>query len=516
MAESMKNMVGEPVRIFISYASEDDSIRNALSDALDELNTKCGGTIASIYDKKSLDAGLPVPLISEISNQLSTSDYFVVIYTGTVKKAFSWTGTELGIFWTLIRTDGAARQRKIVAVFFDERPPVDWGALGIDLSISQSDLQQSAEEFRKILADRIQKGNQYSILVNTFETIAKDALSRLPDQIASNLKIDINAISENIKNTIVPNLLVKLHTIYSGRIKLTNIEQYLIRFTIPATDDWERLPEETTLVQQNNALALFKEGLSVEEIKWRDLKESLGAPDNADRAAITAAVERSIISAISPDIARDDEQVIRSPADNKLYRVIVTSRYELFDGRTLVHVYFIPTMRFVFLDDSDVAVTLAFINVAVKYRETFVNQKSDLSLLDYYRTLTAAELRSKVRRSVRELSMIEDESQVLDLHEGTKIAIYYGKLPSDFAKVKLLSETFGVAKTELLNRAHLLLAADDDAIERNLELRKNWESALGEFITISDRINSEILIRAIDNLRKYLELNLSSPLSPTI
>src|ERR1700728_4538263 len=133
-----------PVKIFISYASEDEDILMAVSQALDRLERFSHGNIKTIYDKKSFETGAPVPLIRDISDKLFASDYLVLLYTGSLKQSFSWTGTELGIFWGFIRADERARgssKRQIIAIYFDEKPPVDWGALGINLEISSLDLR---------------------------------------------------------------------------------------------------------------------------------------------------------------------------------------------------------------------------------------------------------------------------------------------------------------------------------------------------------------------------------------
>ena len=95
----------QPVTIFLSYASEDEDIMTAMSQSLDRLKQLSNGNIRTIYDKKSLEVGAPVPLIREISDKLLGSDYLVLLYTGSLKKSFSWTGTELGIFWGFIRSD---------------------------------------------------------------------------------------------------------------------------------------------------------------------------------------------------------------------------------------------------------------------------------------------------------------------------------------------------------------------------------------------------------------------------
>lgn len=204
-----------PVKLFLSYASEDEDIMNAVSQALERLKLLSNSNIKVIYDKKSLEVGAPAPLIRDITEKLLGSDYLVILYTGSLKKSFSWTGTELGIFWGFIRADerdyGSSR-RQIIAIYFDERPPVDWGALGIDLAISALDLRLSRDEFKSHVAGLVRDGQHYAALVNTLSAIGAVADARLPSELAQasvsprEWQTYLSARSEEIVANIVPNL----------------------------------------------------------------------------------------------------------------------------------------------------------------------------------------------------------------------------------------------------------------------------------------------------------------------
>jgi hypothetical protein len=185
-----QNRDNQPVTIiFLSYASEDEDIVTAMSQSLDRLKQLSNGNIRTIYDKKSLEVGAPVPLSREISDKLLGSDYLVLLYTSSLKKSFSWTGTELGIFRGFIRSDerdfGTSR-RKIIAIYFDEKPPVDWGALGISLEITSLDLRLPRDQFKQNVAKAIREGHKYDSLLKTFMEIGAAADERLPQQLERN------------------------------------------------------------------------------------------------------------------------------------------------------------------------------------------------------------------------------------------------------------------------------------------------------------------------------------------
>ena len=119
IAQSEDRSRNKPVKIFLSDASEDEDIMIAVSQTFDRLQQLSNGNIRTIYDKKSLKSALRY--LSFVRLQINCSDQIIVIlYTGSLKRSFSWTGTELGIFRGFIKTDErdhGSSQRKIIAMY---------------------------------------------------------------------------------------------------------------------------------------------------------------------------------------------------------------------------------------------------------------------------------------------------------------------------------------------------------------------------------------------------------------
>src|SRR5262249_11411738 len=146
---------------------------------------------------------------------------------------------------------------------------------------------------------------------------------------------------------------------------------------------------------------------------------------------LLSAIERAVVSAMSPAIARDDGQLVRAPQGG-VYRIIITRQIEFYDGSRLINMYLIPILRLAFLDDSALAVTLGFIQVAIRYREMFANPARDLSYNGFYLLANdPVELRERVQRAMRELLLIEDEVRILKLDKPRAISYYYGGSPDD-------------------------------------------------------------------------------------
>src|ERR1051326_8653685 len=93
---------GFPIfRVFISYASEDRAIADAVA--------RCFRTALPPYfaeinvDKEFLEPGSAFQ--TQIENQLQKTNVFVLIYTGTYKPSHGYTGWEVGFFDHIMRTD---------------------------------------------------------------------------------------------------------------------------------------------------------------------------------------------------------------------------------------------------------------------------------------------------------------------------------------------------------------------------------------------------------------------------
>jgi hypothetical protein len=224
-----------------------------------------------------------------------------------------------------------------------------------------------------------------------------------------------------------------------------------------------------------------------------------------------SSIEGSAVSALSPSLNRDDEQIIKDPKSGELYRIIVTKQYEFYDGSKLLNMFFIPVMRLAFLKDTPVGITLGLINVAVKYRELFLNPASEMSLQAFYKVSGRA-LVEEVKKVVREITLIEDDSRILNLDKWKSQALYYGDSTKDAKKIAEFSKEWEATRDALLEAAKAIIAnSEEGSVEQQEKLRASWMSALAKFTDTSNKINSDVLTAAIDNLRGYLSLNLPAP-----
>ena len=380
-----------PVKLFLSYASEDVDIVAAFDEAFLKLKTLSEGNIEIFWDKSALSAGSPARLVDSLQDKLSDSDYLIIIYTGAFKTSISYPSTEYGFFLGQIRADrtqSGSSERKIVRVYFDGRPPVDSGQLDVEIDITSTEFQQSTDEYRKTVLDSV-AGRRHLLLVNTFEDIGAMADRRLPegkrqdDVPAGEFFRRIGERTKAIPGEIIPELMVSLHDALRVRIKNKTIEQRFIEFKLPASvsqrvDSVVELPQDAILTDHGGAFSIFAASSNNGTTTWNNFRDDI-MKTTKDMFTLSS-IERSAISAISPNIVRDDEQLIRDHNTQQVYRIIISSQWEYYDASRVFNMMFVPTLWLGFGMNSEASITIGFIAIASKARELFLDAASPLSV----------------------------------------------------------------------------------------------------------------------------------------
>src|SRR3984885_15203975 len=114
------------LRVFISYAKEDEKIAVAVFEAI----RAALGTFADVFIDNALRFG--VSFQDEIKRRLDDTDLLVVIYSACLKPSHGFTGMELGYFIAAMeRNQQPDRPRKIVPFYMDTPPDIFAGKEGI-------------------------------------------------------------------------------------------------------------------------------------------------------------------------------------------------------------------------------------------------------------------------------------------------------------------------------------------------------------------------------------------------
>jgi hypothetical protein len=306
----------------------------------------------------------------------------------------------------------------------------------------------------------------------------------------------------------VPVLRGEMYDCLSSRVKRRSNQQRLIIFEVPKCEvskcddkeDYEKIPDNTKLRQNNKAFELFGIYLANDTITWREFEKLiLSHSDNTGGLAVSA-IKRAFSSAVSTKINRDNEQIIRGFRDNRIYRLIVTEHFDYYDGRKVLHMYLIEKLEVFTGEYNRASIILGFINLAAKYRFLFIESASELSLRSFkIEKKPPKEIQEKVRRLVRELCLIEEESELFKI--GTTAAIdVFGQGLSDEDIIELNNQWFDV-RPRLEHAADALLRANpesDEFAKRSTE----WLLVLEEFSKVSRKVNSTAALRALENIKK--------------
>jgi TIR domain len=498
----------KPVGVFFSYAREDGDIVDAFYTAFEDLDKFVDGDIAVFRDRTSIDPGRHIG--AAIRKGLEDSDYLIVFYTGTPKASHSWTGMEIGYFENFIQRDIEERgstERKIVSIYFDEPPSSIADLEGISLKIQPSDLSQSRDDYIKGLktAPRDEAaGDPLTRLLNNISRLAEHRSSRTRghDQARAERKTAIR--TERITAEIVPQIKTAMYDCLGGRVARKSIEQRLIEFEVDGPDWRDRskgIPGNAKLTAHGKAFELFNLAEPKGGLCWRDFLKELSATAEEEASAISRAIERVFDSAVSNVSTVDNDQLVRSPHDQKLYRVLVTRHFDYYNGRKIVNMYFIEKLRKNEFGDQDTSILLAFINVAARYRFIFLEPQSELSEEAFISTKKPALLQDKIHRVLQELVLIEDESRQLQLDSQRARTLLFGGRET-IGEAGTASDMWDTARLKLFETADKVLKSNPDQPNFSAEVQA-WRDALKDFTAMARAMNANVAVRAIDGLKPF-------------
>ena len=491
-----------PLGIFLSYASEDRDIVEVFAQQFAVLNQELRESLKVFRDTSNIRLGHNIS--EEIKDALRASEYLIVFYTGQLKHSFSWTGVELGFYLSLMDSDKRI-PRKIVSVYFGD-PPENLGALqGISLQVSPADLSLPPKTYAKEVRSNEQLHD--SGLARLFKEIAGTVRARFPTDGSYNPELERSTITtiKKIEEEIVPRVVIGMHACLGRRIASRSIEQKLLEIEIEQFDisqPLREIPPEAKLTAHNSAFGLF--GLEGRESvpTWSEFQTHLQRTFPADAEGITRAIERVFHTAVAPQ-AVDNDQVMRSPVDQKTYRVIATRHFDYFNGKKVVHLYLIEVRRSYEFGSSIPSLLVSFINVSSRYRLMFLELESEFSPQAFAMLHARTKLEALVQKLLQELSFIEDDSARLMLNGPKAAAALWGH-QCDLSELGAMTAGWARERAELQEAAHALLNCGDDE-QSFLDYQAAWLKQLVKFTSFAGAINKKIGLQALEALKVYYE-----------
>lgn len=439
----------------------------------------------------------------EIRQKLQEADYLLVFFTGALKPSHSYTGFEIGYFRARIDDQQASDSDKQIVSFFLKQPPDPTSEIqGIDISISAEDLSLSRDDYvRSVAAVAAAPHAKPDALTQFFTQVLAIAEKRKPFPRNEDTAAKV-ARYRAVQEKIVPSLRGDLYDCISSRVARSSVEQRFIRFELPkpatAHASLATIPDDARLTEEGDAFQLFGIKAGDEGILWQEFRQQLDLRGTSI-SPVLYAIERALVSVVSPD-ATDSDQIIKAPHDNNLYRIIVTEQMEYFDGRLVVHMWFIRFLNRDQFGNKDTSVLLSFILVASKYRFLFLEKESPLSVEAFRLESNPESLKEKVRRLLRETILIEEESHVFQLDTAAALVLIAGD--ADLREVGVDMDNYGKKRVAMELAANAIVAVASDFPEFQ-HVRDDWMAALDAFLESSGKINSVYTTRALSNLEKH-------------
>jgi hypothetical protein len=493
-----------PAGVLISYAAEDYDIAQAFFLGLQSLSETIYDRIKIFLDSKSIEGGDEIR--ADIKSTLRKSDFLVIIHTGIFKRSHGYTGWEVGFFEGLIEDELAKSgqtARRIIYLSFGETPFIGDGILSISLDIDEVDLDGTRAEY---VQKSIRSTPGSDQLAGFFQTIANRAESRLPPPLREDrgeFERKRQRRRKQLAEDIIPNLRARLFDSMRTRPRRHSIEQRLVEFDLPkpaSEQTYVRIPDDAKLIPHAGALEIFGISVAYDAITWGEFRSAVNSRDALAGSSILHAIEQAVISAISPVLRIDNDQIIES-IDEQIFSLVVTQQTQYYDGRTIVQVYFIQKFQAGSPRD-ETSTVLGFINVATKYLAIFAHD-SLLSVESFAREPDATKVQDKTRELIRQMFLIEGQARILKLEQIASVSVYLGGDQNHFEIAQLLQEKWIEARNNLMATGEKILGILPVSAEFRA-VNEQWLTALKSFQQNCIEINSIMTVQALEKLKTTL------------
>jgi hypothetical protein len=444
------------LRIFISYASEDWNVANAIHSGLSAALPQVFAEVC--LDKWFLGAGQEFK--QQIELKLEKTDVLIIVYTGVQKQSHSFTGWEVGYFERLRKSDPS---RRIIPMFLEDPPATANEFEGISLRISSDLLQLSLEEFK--LRNDIAEDDPMCVLIGDLQEKAEKIKEEAGYPRGSQHdRQDPVACVKNMRLAIFSYLRATVEAVAKPQKQIT------FKSTGAALQySQTELPRDAMLVPVGGSpMSIF--GLGEREMTWEKfLQLTSGRHRDSWREAITSV----ILSSQAERINVDNSQIILSSDESKAYRIILTTATKYWDDTREFNLYFVETLRPEEYGDKDTTLMLEGLEVVCRYRFMFLESSSPFSANNLRATDTERFL-EMAARLLRELNLMRIEATNAGLDQPNYWSQFVG-----WDLILKMGETYRPRELQIRELIGRVLNAKDDK-ETLTAVRRDLSKVVGE------------------------------------
>jgi hypothetical protein len=480
-------VISEPkpriLRVFISYAKEDEKIAVAAFEAI----RTALGTFADVFIDNALQFG--VSFQDEIRKRLDETDLLVVIYSATLKPSHSFTGMELGYFiGTMERNQQPDRPRKIVPIYLDNPPDLLSGNEGINIGISRATLELSLEEYSEGL--KIDSENRMVKFLSEFQEIVDKLREEngFPKVLKRPEEQDLCGLVRKMQLSIFSHLKT------SPESTLKPQKQVTIKTSSFALDSVRTdLPNDAVLIPvgTGNPMSIF--GLQNQEITWAEFGKL--TQGSKFRDSWVDAITSVVTSSLQGQLDVDNSQVIVSNDERHAFRVILTTGTRYFNGIREFNLYFVEYLRPRDFGDASTTLVLKGLELSCRFRFLFLEKNSEFSHMNI--RIAAPNRLHEIGRSIeRELNLFRRDAIEMGLDKANIWADFV-----DWQYLQKMSEEWRPLETKIRDICVQTRGVKEDS-EEIPRLRDALADTVKQLETAIRPLNTQLICGLTDSLKK--------------
>jgi len=444
----------EPPRlqVFISYATEDESLARAISD---ELRKAFGPTVLKV--SIAAEFGLGSSWRQGLEDDLNSTDILLIVATGLQKLSHSFTGFEVGYF------KGSKKYRPKMAHFDSDRliipiaiatnipdPVIDIQSLQLEAPLDPLTVDQASLKSQQKFLDSIGYASKKNPLLKLFTRIQVVLRAAYPFN-----EEELQSFDEQIRDS-----SRRLHeTIFSELKKRISTENFperkiIIRMESHPPDPTSDPLLGATIEFLGRSFDVF--GFDMPAPGEISCEAFLASITREKIAAAWADIIRSLIVAARRGDFRENRRLIASPDQTRFFRMFVARNVLYYSGVNEIHIWAVE-VRSRDYGDPKTTMLLRAISVGLQYRFMFLEQTSEFSPAAFSVTMLDS-FREKISDLIQELDFLLWTSKDAGLGEAESLLRIYGHSlePGEIDQKATLWEQH---KTELYSAAYAALGA---------------------------------------------------------
>jgi hypothetical protein len=470
------------LRLFISYAREDEKIAIAVANAVQIAL----GPSAEVFIDSGLRFGLDFK--AEIKSKLDETDVLIAVSSDALKPAFGFTGLELGYFIHSMERDlQPAFRRRVVPIYLERPPEVLAEEEGVNIGISRSTLALTFEQYEAGL--KIDWDHAMVKFLREFQGLA-DKLREDNGEAKIPLSPEQRDLLGLVKRM---QLAIFSHLKSTPELTLKPQKQITIRTSDAALEEAAGdLPPDAQLVPvgTGNPMSIF--GLPSEAMTWYDFYRQT---KNAKfRDSWIDAIASVVCSSLQSQLDVDNSQVIVSYDEKHAFRVILTTGTRYFNGTREFNLYFVESLRRGDFGDHTTTVIFKGLELLCRFRSLFLEKNSEFSSLSF-RVVVIGSFRSLARSMERELNLLRRDALEVGLDRANVWAEFV-----DWSRLAKMAELWRSPEARIRATLTEIRSQDDENLEayrlKLVTLVKEMEESLRS-------INAEAIAEMTEKLKKY-------------